>query len=94
MSGFFSPRKGLALLIGLLLLGAISISSLKRASSTPQPKIEYWVVELDVSEAERPSRAIQERLTTLGKSGWELEEMKEAMGEAGVLWLVMSREKR
>ena len=94
MSGFFLPRKGIALLAGLGLLAVVSIGSLRPASGTPQTKIEYWIVEVDVSGSERPSRAVQERLSKLGESGWNLIEIEEEPEKATVLWLVMSREER
>jgi hypothetical protein len=94
MSGFFSPRKGVALLTALGLLAVLSISSLQHASGTPQTKIEYWVVEVDVNASDRPSRAVQERLSKLGESGWNLIDIQEEPENANVLWLVLSREER
>ena len=93
MSGFLS-RRGLTLLIGMVLMGMVGAGTLRRASGEPETKIEYWVVELDVSKAARPGRAVQEKLATLGDSGWELIELREPSGQAQVFWLVMSREKR
>ena len=94
MTGFFSPRRALALLAGVALLGVIGVGTLQRASGNPQTKIEYWVVEIDVGGDERPSRAIQEKLSQLGESGWQLREIREASGQAAAYWLVMSREAR
>ncbi|MFQ5511352.1 MAG: hypothetical protein ACE5EO_05835 [Candidatus Krumholzibacteriia bacterium] len=94
MSGFFPRHRGMALLAGLLLLGIAGIGSLRRAAGEPQAKIEYWVVELDLSGESRPSRTVQERLSKLGESGWELSEIREASGPEKVLWLVMAREAR
>ena len=94
MSGFFSLRKGLVLLASIALLGVIGTGTLRRASGKPQIKIEYWVVEVDVGGNERPSHAIQEKLSQLGESGWRLVEMREASGQATTYWLIMSREAR
>ncbi len=94
MNGFYSPRKGFVLLASIALLGVIGVGTLRRASGDPQTKIEYWVVEIDVGGDERPSRAIQEKLSQLGESGWQLREIREAPGQAAAYWLVMSREAR
>ena len=94
MSGFFSLRKGFLLLASIALLGVIGVGTLRRASGNPQTKIEYWVVEIDVTGNERASRAIQEKLSQLGESGWQLAEIREGAGQATVYWLIMSREER
>ena len=94
MRQFILHARVLIVIATLVVTTAAGLAWSQRTTTSTETQFEYWLVEVDVGKNTFPSRVVQERLNELGRSGWELVEIRDAIGNDNAFWLFMKQEAR